>query len=273
MSATRVSSSTTPFSADVVRQTLNVVFAVGQVLTTLLTALNGTSGAYADNTPTNTTPIVPAGYVFSVWGLIYAGGLAYAIYQALPAQREQPLLRKIGWYTAVGYLGTSLWLITATHNWYWVTVGMFAIILVGILGALIGIIQYHLPFTRAERYLVVLPISVYAGWGSIAFVANISTALQASGVMHPLLPNAAWAIIMLVVTGMIATFVTIISRGNVSYALTVTWALIGIVVANVTRNVLPSVAITAGIVALLIVGSLLYASRRDKTPDHVSQTR
>jgi hypothetical protein len=40
---------------------------------------------------------VPAGYVFSVWGLIYIGLIAFAIFQALPAQWENPRLRVTGW--------------------------------------------------------------------------------------------------------------------------------------------------------------------------------
>jgi len=40
---------------------------------------------------------VPAGYVFSIWGLIYVGLVAYTIYQALPSQRENPRLQRTGW--------------------------------------------------------------------------------------------------------------------------------------------------------------------------------
>ena len=36
---------------------------------------------------------VPAGYVFSIWGLIYIGLIAFAIYQALPSQRANPRLQ------------------------------------------------------------------------------------------------------------------------------------------------------------------------------------
>ena len=38
---------------------------------------------------------VPAGYVFSIWGLIYLGLLAFAVFQALPAQRDNPRLEFI----------------------------------------------------------------------------------------------------------------------------------------------------------------------------------
>ena len=33
---------------------------------------------------------VPAGYVFSIWSIIYLGLIAYAVFQFLPAQRNNP---------------------------------------------------------------------------------------------------------------------------------------------------------------------------------------
>ena len=47
---------------------------------------------------------VPAGYVFSIWGLIYLGLIAFAIFQALPSQRENPRLRATGWWVSLGGL-------------------------------------------------------------------------------------------------------------------------------------------------------------------------
>jgi hypothetical protein len=254
--------SISPQFGDIARQVVNVLCAIGQVAATALTAINGTSGNFSDNTNAATTPIVPAGYVFAVWGLIYAGGLVYAVYQALPAQRSDPLLRQIGWYTALGYLGTSLWLLCAAKEWYWVTVGCFVLILIGMLGAFVRLLGYRGTLSRAAQIAVVLPISVYTGWTSIALVANVSTALQNSGVTHPFLPDAAWAVLMLLVAGGIASFVTIVSRGNLSYALTVIWALIGVVVANLTRDHLPAVAFTAGLLALVLGGIVVWARQR-----------
>ena len=53
---------------------------------------------------------VPAGYVFSIWGLIYIGLIAYAIFQALPAQKTNPRLRATGWWIALGGLANSVWI-------------------------------------------------------------------------------------------------------------------------------------------------------------------
>lgn len=55
--------------------------------------LNGQStGEISDRFPSLFTP---AGYVFSIWGVIYLGLISYAVYQALPAQRTNSRLRSI----------------------------------------------------------------------------------------------------------------------------------------------------------------------------------
>src|SRR5512135_1414627 len=53
---------------------------------------------------------VPAGYVFAIWGLIYLGLIAFAIFQALPSQRENPRLRAAGWWIALGGLAQMAWI-------------------------------------------------------------------------------------------------------------------------------------------------------------------
>ena len=48
--------------------------------------LNGrTAGEISDALPSFFTP---AGYTFSIWGLIYTALIGFTIYQALPAQRD-----------------------------------------------------------------------------------------------------------------------------------------------------------------------------------------
>ena len=53
---------------------------------------------------------VPAGYVFSIWGVIYLGLIAFAIFQALPSQRENSRLQATGWWIALGGLANMAWI-------------------------------------------------------------------------------------------------------------------------------------------------------------------
>jgi hypothetical protein len=48
--------------------------------------------------------VKPALYTFTIWALILAVSLAYAVYQALPAKRESPLLRRVGPFAAAACL-------------------------------------------------------------------------------------------------------------------------------------------------------------------------
>jgi translocator protein len=238
--------------SDLIRQTLNLLLALGQIAVTIIVVVIGTDNTITSDAPEVNTPIVPADYAFGVWSLIYGGGLIYAIYQALPSQRENGLLRRIGFFSASAFFATSMWLIAAQSGWLWLTVLFIVWILVSLLGAFIQFIVQRAPHNNAERFLVVLPLSIYMGWATVATIANTSTTLQASGFGNFLVSNQTWAVIMLVIGGIIASFATFRSRGNPGYALTVIWALVGIIVANSAIAANFWVAVTAGIMAGLI---------------------
>jgi benzodiazapine receptor len=53
---------------------------------------------------------VPAGYAFSIWGLIYIGLVAFAILQALPSQRQNPRLRAVGWWVVLSGVANYAWI-------------------------------------------------------------------------------------------------------------------------------------------------------------------
>ena len=74
---------------DTIRQIVVVVAVLATIVVNGLAntlPINGlTTGEISDQFEVY---FVPAGYVFSIWGLIYLGLLAYAVYQVLPAQKE-----------------------------------------------------------------------------------------------------------------------------------------------------------------------------------------
>ena len=70
--------------------------------------INGiTTGAISDSFPVFFTP---AGYVFSIWGVIYIGLIAFGIYQALPGQRDNPRLLRLGPWFAISNLLNTAWI-------------------------------------------------------------------------------------------------------------------------------------------------------------------
>jgi hypothetical protein len=89
---------------DLVRQAANVAGALFQIGAPVLTG-----EAVGRVSAENETLVVPADYAFSIWGLIFLLCLVYAAYQALPANRESLLLRRVGWFSAGAFLLNGLW--------------------------------------------------------------------------------------------------------------------------------------------------------------------
>lgn len=215
---------------DRLRQFCTLLFAIGQAVATRLTPLVGLPpvGSVSDRYPTY---VVPAGYAFSIWGPIFALSIAYAVWQMLPAQRENPLLRRVGWPVAVAFAGSTFWQFAFTAGQYALSVGLIAATLVSLALAVGRMAGWRTPFTGPERWLVWFASGLYLGWITVATVANVAQSLAAAGVSQLGLGAEAWGMVMLVAAGLIAATVTLATR-NGGYPLAVAWALVAVFVAR-----------------------------------------
>jgi len=204
---------------------------------------------------------VPAGYVFSIWGVIYLALAAYAIYQALPAQRENPRLRSISDLFALSCVANVAWLFL----WHY---EQFPLTLVAMLALLLLLVAIYLRLgvgraqvSAAEKWLVHVPFSIYLGWVTVATIANATSVLDYAGWDGFGLPQV-WAIVMLAAGVGIASAMGL-TRGDVAYMLVIVWAFVGIAVKHAAT---PPVAIAAWfasalVAALVVVGALFYRKR------------
>lgn len=202
------------------------LFVAFQILATFLPSL-GIGEPVGARSDAVRTLITPAGWAFAIWGPLYAGSVLYALYQALPAQRGNPLLARIGWYAAGAFLGNGLW-VTYTQLRQ-VDAGSAAIIL-ATLGCLLVVFRAVVAaprLSRGERFLVALPLTALAAWLSAATIVNISAALKFHGVSAGAATETVGAAIV-VVGGIIAALALWRGRGNPWYALVFLWALAGI---------------------------------------------
>lgn len=249
---------------DWVRQGVNAVATLATLVVNGLAnslPINGqTTGEISDRFDTY---FVPAGYVFSIWGLIYVGLVAFAIYQALPSQRTNPRLRRLGYLYPLSCLANIAWIFLWHYEVFsWTIVAM--LVLLGALIAsylLLGIGRSRVP--AGETWLVRVPFSLYLGWITVATIANATQLLDYLGWGGWGISEATWAVIMLIAATAIASAVAL-TRGDIAYMLVIIWAFVGIAVKH---SGTPAVAITAwvtmGVVAaVMVVGALLYSRRR-----------
>jgi benzodiazapine receptor len=239
---------------DIVRQVVNVLATVALITVNALAntlPLNGlNTGEISDQF---VVYFVPAGYVFGIWGLIYLALAAFTVYQALPAQRENPHLRRIGYLYALSCAANVAWLFLWHYEQFaWTLLAMFALLLL-LIAIYLRLRIGRIRVPSADTWLAQVPFSIYLGWITVATIANVTSVLDSINWNGWGLAPEWWAIIMLVAGGLIASLVSI-TRGDVAYVLVIVWAFAGIVVKHVDTL---SVAITAGVVAGIVLLTLL----------------
>jgi benzodiazapine receptor len=189
---------------------------------------------------------VPAGYVFSIWGLIYVGLIAYAVFQSLPAQRENPRLRATGWLVALAGLANCVWLFL----WHYGQFVLTLVVMLSLLGLLI-LIYLRLgigraPASAAETWCARVPFSVYLGWITVATIANVTDVLYFLNWDGFGIGARDWTLIVFGAVLVIAGLVSL-TRRDIAYNLVIVWSLVGI-------------AIQQSAAKSLVVGSLLTAA-------------
>ena len=247
---------------DTLRQTLVIIAAFATIIFNIaanVLPLNGlNTGELSDRFQIF---FVPAGYVFSIWGLIYLGLIAYAIYQVLPAQRENPRLRSIGYLFILSCLANIAWLFL----WHY-EVFEFTLIAMGVL--LLSLIAIYLRLdigrgevSNAEKWAVHVPISIYLGWITVATIANTTQLLYYLGWNGWGISAEIWAVIMLA-AGVIISAIMSLTRADIAYSLVLVWAYIGIAIQhNDTPLVANSALIAAGLIVVILIIVLIRKYR------------
>ncbi|MDJ0593690.1 MAG: tryptophan-rich sensory protein [Pleurocapsa sp. MO_226.B13] len=216
--------------------------------------------------------ITPANYAFAIWGIIYLGLISLAIYQVLPAQRQNLLLRQIGYKLAIASWSQIIWVFCFLYRQYaWSFVAM--------LGILLSLIAAYLclPFTRIPRWqkwLVRIPISIYLSWISLATILNGAIVLTAWEWNGWGLSAPVWTLIMLMLAALIAHLVSI-PRLDFAYAGVFIWGTIAIAIRNSERLIISGTAIglCLALLILLLSFSFYAPSHSRDVNDRLRSTR
>jgi len=172
---------------------------------------------------------VPAGYVFSIWGIIYIGLIAYAVYQAIPSQRENPRLQATGWWVALGGLANCAWIFLWQYEIFIWTVAAMLILLASLIVVYLRLGIGRTKVSTGETWAVRIPFSIYLGWITVATVADISDVLWYVKWNQFGISAAAWMVVILGAVLIIAGLMNFLRR-DIAYALVILWALAGITI-------------------------------------------
>ncbi len=241
---------------DNLRQTANLLSVLlaltVNILATALPLNNQTTAQISDRFKVF---FVPAGYVFAIWGIIYIGWIAFAIYQFLPAHKESPRLRSLGYLFALTGVFNAAWLFCWQYNHFTLSVLVMLILLGLLIACYLKLNIGRTSVSSAESWCVDIPLSVYLGWISVATIANISDWLYFVHWNGFGVAPQAWAVIMLIVASLLGLLMALLRRDS-GYLFVFVWSFVGIAVKQAAT---PLVANSAWVATVIALGLAVYA--------------
>ena len=209
------------------------------------------------------TLVAPAGPAFSIWSVIYLGLIAYAVWQALPAQRRSERQRALRVPIAVTILLNAAWITVVQFGQVFLSV----VVIVALLASLAFVFARLIAAPRSTAVDTVITdgtMGLYLGWVSIATVANISAWLASIGVESA---ATVWAVVVLVVAAAVGLFLATVSAGRIAPALSLSWGLGWAAQGRLSGEVLnTTVGWTAAVAAIVVlVGTIAVRARRTAT--------
>lgn len=175
-------------------------------------------------------PVQPAGYAFSIWGVIYLWLIAGAVYGLWRAANDADW-RAMRPPLALSLIIGSFWLAAANASPIMATVMIIAMAA----SAIVAMMRAG----QSKPWVQVRPVALYAGWLTAATGVAIGVILGGYGVLSA----QSAAILCLVGVLIVSLFVQSARPREWGYAAAVIWALIGIIVANLATQNWPVIAL------------------------------
>ncbi len=238
----------------------------------LMVMVNGLAGSTtilggkntAQISDANPTLITPAGYVFSIWGVIYTLLGIFVVFQALPSQQGKEFQKKIGWLFILSSVINIVWLFL----WQFEYLGFSVILMFLFLATLITIyLRLNIGESKIslrEKLAVHLPFSVYLGWITIASIANVAATLVSVNWDGFGVSPETWAALVIIVALFISVLV-LATRKDLAYALVIIWALVGIAVKQSgNQTIVMLTEISAVIIAITAVAMIIFTKLKRK---------
>ena len=205
---------------------------------------------------------VPAGLTFAIWGLIYVLLAIFVLYQLIPSVRRDAqkidFVQRIGPLFFISCLANIGWIFA----WHYKIVPLSLVLMLILLGCLLAIyLRLNIgksEATKAEKYSVHLPFSVYLGWITIATIANVTALLVNINWNTWGLGEQFWAVAVIIV-GIAIALSVLFTRKDIYYCLVVGWALLGILLKRLSATTPAQSVVIITIVGLVLVSGGVIA--------------
>ena len=255
---------------------LNLIGFIGvtvvNALANILPINNKTTGELSDQYPNLFTP---AGFTFSIWGVIYVLLGIFVIYHFIVALRKDTpkssAVQRIGALLFISCMVNIGWIFA----WHYEVLPLSLGLMLLLLGCLIAIyLRLNIgksDATKTEKYSAHAPFSVYLGWITIATIANVTALLVDINWGALGLGEQFWAVAVIVV-GLAIALGVLFTRRDIFYCLVVDWALFGILMKRLAVETIPDQnVVTISIIGLVVITAGIIVQVVRKKAYHISK--
>lgn len=224
--------------------------------------MNGTTVGEVSNNINSL--LTPAGYAFSIWGIIYLMLLGFVVYQCrslFTKVRDDQFILDTGWWFVISCLANCLWITLWIYGYIGYSVIAIFILLFSILKIVMNNRMELWDAPISVIAFVWWPFVFYSGWVTIAGVVNVAAYLKTINWNGWGISEVTWTVIMIVIAGIINLIVTW-KRNMREFALVGTWALVAIAVSNWDENkIVVYVSLLVGVILFISSGYHAFKNR------------
>lgn len=199
------------------------------------------------------TLLIAAGYAFAIWGLIFLFDVIYGVWQATGERRRDATLDAVAPWALAGFVLTAAWMPLFSRGLFWLCLVVIFAALACLLRCALLLTRDTLPL-RAQWLWAWTPLSLHAGWLSVAAFLNLAQVLVACRLL-PTGDMLGWSLLLFALAAALLLVMNARMRGNVDYAGAAAWGLVAVYVKQSAWD-LPG-ASTAAWVALGVAVALV----------------
>lgn len=213
---------------------------------------------------------VPAGFTFSIWGIIYLLLINYTIsytYFTVLSDKFPKVAAYLSvvnkWFWVTCFLNAS-WILAWHYLWIWTSVLIMLLFLSTLIYIFIKGKEKESALNKTQSFLLYTPFLVYLGWISVATIANITALLVKIDWNGFGISPVTWSLLMMITATILAIYFIWVEK-TASYSLVIMWALWGIRAARTDDAPFLSQAALLGLVLIFItLVSALWIAKRNK---------
>lgn len=232
---------------------LLVVLAIASAYFENLTGIGQDERAFAAQ---GDSTLRAAGYAFAIWGLLFAGMIAYALFQTRKGAGTPAAT--MAWPASIAFIAIGGWSIISALDYPWLTIPFILLGPIALVTGLSKAGRLTTTATKGERWFVVWPLAALAGWLTAASALNILIVLTRFDLLAGIDDAAALAGIAVITV--LAVWIARRIR-TFAYPALIAWGLVGVAVAEMERQPMLAWAAVGG-AAIAVVGGFIASRRR-----------